>query len=191
MKPLGSAASVIAAMREDAAAELERIEREADERIAALEKEPGAETLLPDREERIAAALRAAREAAAREDLEDSRGALLARERWFEQAAEEGRKLLAAAPDRAPVLFALARDALECLPPGARTLHVAPEDVRFFDAGALERLEAALGEPAAIDGGCIARSGRLSADNSFSGRARRLEGRIRVSLGKLYAEGKA
>jgi vacuolar-type H+-ATPase subunit E/Vma4 len=186
VKTLGSTASVIAAMREDAAAELERIEGEAHGRIAALEAAPDGPAVAPGREERIAAALRAAREAAAREDLEDARAALLARERWFAQVTEAGRTLLDARPDRRAVLASLAREAFDALPPGPRTLHLSPCDVAFADETLLAG--ATLGEPVAIAGGCIARCGSVSADNSFEERARRLEEKVRSALGKLYAE---
>ena len=183
MKTLGSPASVLAAMREDGAAEVERIEHETLVETARLAESGQAEIVAPDREEKLAAASREARERIAREDWDDARAALEARERWMQRAAEEGRKLLTT--DR-ETLKLLASEALQRLPKGPCTLHVSrstPVDDALLRELGLER-----GEPVEISGGCIVRSTQsaLSVDNSFEERARRFQVQLRAALGKAY-----
>ena len=189
MKPAGSAASVLATLRDDAQGEIERIEKEAE---AALAKSAGGETGTAepaDRADRLAAAARQRRDHLAREDWEDRRVALRLREEWIGQVIEEGRKLLDAPgnPERRRALIrALADEALRRLPPGDRcTISVAARDAALLDAELLgDRLVA--GPAAPIRGGCIVRAGNLVVDNSLEERERRFEAEWRAALAKAY-----
>lgn len=189
MKPVGSAPSVLATMRDDAQAEIDRIEQEAEAAAARSAGDEPATMEPPDREERLAAAARQRRERLAREDWEDRRVALELRERWIGEVIEEGRKLLEArgnAKQRRALLRALADEALRRLPAGDRfTLSVAAQDVDLLDAELLgERLVA--GPPVPIRGGCIVRAANLVVDNSLEERERRFEAEWRAALAKAY-----
>lgn len=191
MKTIGSPAAVLAAIREDANVEAERIEKEAEQEASRLAQEGTAAVEVPDREERLAAAARGIRERLAREDYGDSRAALEAREQWMREAAGEGRKLLLAPQPREvrrALLVQLAREALQRLRGEKCTLHVAPGDQDLIDDALLEELGVARGAPADISGGCIVRSasGKVSLDNSLEERARRFDTALRAALGKVY-----
>ncbi|MGZ6126422.1 MAG: V-type ATP synthase subunit E family protein [Myxococcales bacterium] len=189
MKPAGSAASVLATLRDDAQAEIERIEQEAEAAVtksALLESGTGEPA---DRADRLAAAARQRRDRLAREDWEDRRVALGLREEWIGQVIQEGRKLLEEPGDlgrRRALLRALADEALRRLPPGDRcTISVAARDADLIDAAFLgDRLVA--GPAAPIRGGCIVRSANLVVDNSLEERERRFEAEWRAALAKAY-----
>ncbi len=189
MKPVGSAASVLATMRDDAQAEIDRIDQEAEAAVARSAQAEPAAGEPADREERLAAAARQRRERLAREDWEDRRVALELREQWIGQVIGEGRKLLEApeSPEqRRELIRALAAEALRRLPAGDRcTISVAARDAGLLDADFLgERLVA--GPPAAIRGGCIVRAANLVVDNSLEERERRFEAEWRTALAKAY-----
>ena len=191
MKALGSVQSVLAAIREDAGAEIERVEKDAEAESARLGAEEARAVEAKDREERLAAASRAAREKLAREDSRDARAALEAREQWMAQAAELGRALLLAPQPleaRRALLTALVREARERLCGESCVIHVAPRDQDLLDDSLLAELAVTRGPPAGIAGGCILRSasGKLSLDNSFEERARRFDASLRAALGKVY-----
>ena len=183
MKTLGSPQALLAAMREDGDAELERIEQEAQAQMARLDAQARGEIEAPDREERLAAAAREQRERLAREDWNDARSALEAREQWMQRAAVEGRKLLRTPPE---TLRALAIEALQRFPGEPCTLHVARDTA--VDPALLEELKLSAGEPVDIAGGCVVRSkvSPLSVDNSYGERAHRFEAQLRAALGKVY-----
>lgn len=191
MKPAGSPGSVLAAIREDAGAELERVEQECEAEMARLSAAEEPEVEVPDREERLAAASREARELLAREDYADARAALEAREEWMRKAARAGEALLLAPrplEERRALLLQLAREALQRLPGNGYVLHLAPRDEGLLDDAMLAELGVTRGAPVDISGGCILRAvrGKVSLDNSFEERARRFEAVLRAALGKVY-----
>jgi vacuolar-type H+-ATPase subunit E/Vma4 len=203
MKALGSPAAVVAAVRDDAGAEVERLERESRAALARLAAEEAAEpAAIPERESRLATARREARELLAREDLLDAREALEAREAWIVEAVAEGRRLLAEpvpAAERRADLARLAREGIDRLPGDAFDVIVAPSDAALLDerwAGALAPGRAArvVAEAGISPGGCLVRSpdGKVSFDDTLEARARRFEVAWRTALGALYqAAGKA
>lgn len=189
MKPAGSAASVLATMRDDAQAEIERIEQEAEAAVSKAARDETGTAEPADRADRLAAAARQRRDRLAREDWEDRRVALRLREEWIGQVIEEGRKLLEEPGDlsrRRALLRTLADEALRRLPPGDRcAISVAARDAELLDADFLgERL--AKGPPASIRGGCIVRAANLVVDNSLEERERRFEAEWRAALAKAY-----
>jgi vacuolar-type H+-ATPase subunit E/Vma4 len=189
MKILGSAASVLASMRDEAQGEIERVEQEAEAAVARSKVDEPEVTEALDRAEKVAAAGRRRRERLAREDWEDRRAALQLREEWIAQVIEEGRRLLEGAGEgeaRRALLRALAEEALRRLPPGDRcSISLAERDLPLLDAAFLgDRLVA--GPPAPIRGGCIVRSANLVVDNSLEERERRFEAEWRTALAKAY-----
>lgn len=188
MKPLGSAASVLASMRDEAQGEIERIEQEADATVAKWTREEPGSTEAPDRSDRLAAAARQRRERVAREDWEDRRVALELREEWIRAVIEEGRKALEAGSpqERLALLRATAEEALRRIPAGQRcTISVAARDLDLLDeeflAGRMTR-----GPPAEIRGGCIVRAANMVVNNSLEERERRFEAEWRAALAKAY-----
>lgn len=188
MKPQGSAAAVLAMMRDDAAIEVDRIEREAETAAARIATDEAAVPgVAADREARLAAAARERRDRLARAESEDRRASLDLREAWIRKVVAGGRKLLEDPEPRAgrrAALEKLVREALERLPPGDRVISVCAADADLLDAGLLAG--AAVGPPAPIRGGCIARCGNLTVDNSFDERERRLEPQWRAALARMY-----
>ena len=198
MRLAGSAASVVEALRDEAAAEIEALERSTEEEIrrlrAAAEEEPP-----PDAggEARLQAARREAAERLARDDLADRRGALEERERWIARAAALGQERLAQIGDtaeRRELLARLAREALASLPGDSFRISVSPADAPLIDAdwqravaGPSRRLAVSSEAPPAA-GGCLActEDGRVSFDNGFAARARRFEAAWRAELARVF-----
>lgn len=206
MKTLGSVAAVVDAVQADVQAELERLERESRQEMERLEREAPPESSA-DRELRVGAARREAREILAREDAADRRGSLEARERWMRRAVEEGERTLRSETDetkRRKRLLFWAEEALHELfsveaRPGSAGYEVvvSQADVPLLDAAFHVRLAAATGLPTdalataaseTFDGGCVVRTrdGRVSFDNSVAARARRLESAWRPALAAIY-----
>lgn len=198
MKPLGSVAAVIAAIREDAAVEVDGIIRQADADVAGLRAEDAAHLItFPEGDMQIAAARERSRSRLAQEDWLDTRAAIDEREAWLARAVDLGRQRLddAAAPAvRRQRLARLTKECLERLPLGALELIVSAGDASLLD----DSWRAALMSPAEllsltvvpgnVDGGCIVRTadGRASFDNSYPARADRLRTAWRAALAKLY-----
>ena len=112
MQTLGSPASVIAAIREDAVAEAERLRETTAAELAAIRAEAASFTVaIADREERLQTARRAAEERLARQEWEGRRAAIEQREAWI------GR-VIATARERFAITDALVQDARSHLPPG-------------------------------------------------------------------------
>jgi len=174
MQPLGSLQAVCAAVREDAAAEVERIAKDGAAQLPPVENGPA----LPpeERAARLAAARRAARERLAAEDLADTRAALEARERWIAEVVARGMTLAEAPEARRARLSRLVREA--SLPPGARVVSVAPAD--------LPLVAGAVADAALTPGGVRISSGRLTVDESLEARARRSEREWRAALGRIW-----
>jgi vacuolar-type H+-ATPase subunit E/Vma4 len=199
MKGLGSVAAVVAAILEEADAEVDAVDREAAAAIAALPPAPG-DDAAPEDAAAIAAARERARLAVAHEDWEDARAALSDREAWVTRAIEVGRcRLLTldAVAVRRDQLAALAREAIDRLPEGPVEVLVAECDVALLDddwkkatfgSGEGARVSIAVG---AIEGGLIARAagGRVQFDNTWPARAERFHAAWRSALADLYEKG--
>ena len=200
MKPLGSVAAVIAAIREDATAEAEAVEVRAQsegERIRTLETSDV--VTLPDRESRLAAARQHAQSRLAQEDWEDTRDAVADREEWLARAVELGQTYLAEREDdqsRRDRLAAWAREGLSRLPGRVCEVVVSEADATALGsewpcdvAHAAGRDEVKIVE-GPLDGGCILRTpdGRASFDNTYAARTRRFQAAWRSALAQLYEQ---
>ena len=197
MRLAGSPESVVEAVRDEAAAEIEALDRATEDRIrrlqAAEEEEPSSD---PRAAVLLSAARREAAETIAREDLADRRGSLEERERWMEKAAAEGAARLARAGEDGPrreLLLRLALEAIESLPGDAFEICVLPADVALCDetwrrqvAGASRKVTVR-GDDPPEGGGCSVRTadGRVSFDNGFAARARRFEAAWRAALSRI------
>lgn len=158
MQTIGSVESVMAAIRDDAGADVERIEKTAAGDIANIRKM--AEDFTPPGDEsglKTAAARRNA-ELLAQAQWEGQRRFIEQRERWIAEVIAAAAPLLANAS--ADDLAALEREARAVA--GDRTCEPAP------------------------GGGCIVRGKNVVFDNSFKERARRFEPQWRKALAELY-----
>lgn len=162
MQPMGSVESVIAALRDDAAAELEQLRARTEQEIARIRGLPVAASDRGERERRIAAAHRRNEEMLAQAEWEERRRIMEAREEWIGRAVARGKELLAALDGerREAVNARLIAEARASLP----------------------------GEPDEITtgSGCIVRCGSVVFDNSFEERSRRLEHVWRKELAEMY-----
>ena len=158
MQTIGSVESVVAAIRDDAAAEVERLEKAATGEIRDIRRladdftPPGDETGLE------AAAAHRNAERIAQAQWEGQRRFIEQRERWIAE-------VIAAA---APLLANASADELAALEREARAI---------AGDGACE---------SAPGGGCIVRGKNVVFDNSFKERARRFEPYWRKALAELY-----
>jgi vacuolar-type H+-ATPase subunit E/Vma4 len=164
MHTVGSLASVVAAIHEDAAAECERIREALAAELASIaEERDAAEVTIADREARIAAARRENEERIARQEWEGRRASIEQREAWLQRVAEIAQERFAreeaADGTRAE---ALVREARARLPAGA---HEVTRNGR---------------------GGCVVTVGNVAYDNTFDARVRRLESEWRGVLAELY-----
>lgn len=196
MKPLGSLAALLAAVRDDGAAEAEAIAREADTAVARITGDAAGCPAPAGDDAALAAARDRARVRMSQEDWDDTREALAEREEWIAKAVSLGTKQLR---ERQPAehtlaeLAALAREAITRLPPGAIDIVVSEADARLLDGewraavspADPDRVSIVTGR---VEGGCIARSadGRASFDNTYAARADRLQAAWRAELAELY-----
>ena len=192
MKAWGSAAALIAALRDDAAAEIERMEREA---ASALETLRGTQTIAaapPGADARLTVARRLAIDREADEDWQDVVSAMTDRDAWIADVVRRGCTTLAAAPDAAGWTESLAREALAALA-GEQCVLTVPADL----VGPLEARRAAIEgrsgkritiQKGTLTAGCIARTsdGRITFDNSLDARTRRTQTVWRAILAKAY-----
>lgn len=196
MKLLGSPAAVIAATAAEAEADLAEIERESEASAAELALAPpearGGEA---ERRARIDAARREVVGVLAHEDWLDVREAIEAREAWVARVVALGTERLAhGGGSPTEVIFRLATEALERLPGEACEVVVSPADVADLadDLGARLARAANKQEVRIVEGdvrgGCRVRStdGRVSFDNSFDARSRRLEPVWRAALAEIH-----
>lgn len=161
MQTLGSPASVVAAIREEGDAEVERIQETAAAELATIATETASVNVaIVDREERLATARRSTEERVAKQEWEGRRAVMQQRETWIQRVvtkAQEGW-----GPSSAETLDALVREARSRLPDGSCEVIASPR------------------------GGCIVKIGDLSFDNSFEARSRRLEPEWRSALSGMY-----
>lgn len=161
MQTLGSPASVVAAIREEAEAEVERIQELTATELAAMKAEATATSVvIVDRDTRVTAARRETEERIARQEWEGRRAVMQQREQWIQRVVAEAQARWSVTSGEA--LDALVREAKSRLPDGPCEVIVGPR------------------------GGCVVRSGDLSFDNTFEARARRLESEWRSALSGMY-----
>ena len=186
MQTLGSVASVIVAIRDEAAAQIEQIAAKAGEQNRELQL-PGPPAEIPDRHQQIAAALKRNAEALAQEEWESRRRLIEQREEWIARVVERGNEILRLSGE--DVLQRLTREALELVAGERVELIVSERDRARIDeawCGAISSRLVLAPETAPISGGCILRSGAIVFDNSFEERGRRLEPRWRSTLAAMY-----
>ena len=161
MQTLGSPASVVAAIREDGDAEVERIRELAAAELASIAAEAATmDVAIGDRDERLAAARRWNEERVARQEWEGRRAVMQQRETWIQRVVAKAQD--GWSPSSAEALDALVREARSRLPEGTCEVIAGPR------------------------GGCVVRIGDLSFDNSFEARSRRLEPEWRSALSGMY-----
>ena len=198
MKPLGSIEALVAAVRDDAAAEAEALNAAAAAKEAAITADPlSCPPHAGDERRALAVARDRARVRVSQEDWNDARETVAQREEWIQRVVAEGSKQLQerlAAADARAALAVLAREAISRLPAGPIELAVAEADAPLLDrdwcatisptgnAGDLRIVSER------ITGGCISRSadGRASFDNSYEARIERLQALWRAALADLY-----
>jgi vacuolar-type H+-ATPase subunit E/Vma4 len=202
MKALGSPAAVVAAIREEADAEVERLLRESRAAIARLDEDLAREpVVIPERESRLSSARREARARLAQEDMLDAREALEARELWLGRVREEGWRLLdepAPIADRRAHLAALVVECLPRLPGPAIEVVVGPADACVVDeawarALASDRAVSIVAREGVAPGGCLVQTadGKVTFDDTRETRAKRFDGAIRAALGAIYKDADA
>ncbi|HYK04102.1 MAG TPA: hypothetical protein VE974_20275 [Thermoanaerobaculia bacterium] len=156
MQALGSPASLIAAIREDAAAEAERIQEATANELASIRaEEASSDVAIADREERLAVARRDNEERIAKQEWEARRAVIEQREAWI------GR------------VVAKARERWSGLDP-ARVAALVDEARSHLPEGSFQ-----------VDG-CVVTVGNVSFDNSFEARSRRREPEWRSALSGMY-----
>ena len=161
MQTLGSPASVVAAIREDGEAEVERFRESAAVELASIATEAASMNVaIDDREERLAAARRSNEERVARQEWEGRRAVMQQRETWIERVVAKAQEGWGTSP--AAALEVLVREARSRLPDGDCDVVASPR------------------------GGCVVTIGDLSFDNSFEARSRRLEPEWRSALSGMY-----
>lgn len=179
MQALGSPASVIAAIREDAEAEAERLHESAEEEVSAIRAETAsADVSIADREERLAAARRTNAERVARQEWEGRCAVIAQREQWLQRVVAKAQETWGSGD--ADQLHALIREARARMPSGVCEVAVSAGDrqrISVPDANV---------SVASIAGGCIVTVGDVSFDNSFEARSRRFEPEWRSALSGMY-----
>lgn len=193
MTAWGSAAALVAALRDDAAAERERRERESAAALAALPGEAvaGADSAVAG-SDRLDAVRRAVAEADAAEDWADTVSATADRDAWIAAIALEGRRAITAAPEVQRWLEALTREAVAALPGDACVVALPAPLVAGAEAwrAAVEHDSGKrlVFESASLAAGCTARTpdGRVAFDNTIEARERRAWARWRTAVARIY-----
>ena len=193
MRAWGSAASVIAAIVDDAAAQIERLDREADEE-KERRRAVHAQAPLIDPEPPLALARRNAAELDLEQDWQDALADARDRDEWIATVIEAGRSAVVAAGDVVPWTGALVIEAVRHLPGCATAVVTVPAAVlRVTGDDWREALEAKTGrplilEPGSFAAGCIARTGdgRVSFDNRLEAREARTASEWRAALVHRY-----
>jgi len=161
MQTLGSPASVVAAIREDGDAEVERIRENAAAELKTIAAESASvDVAVGDREQRLAAARRENEERVAKQEWEGRSAVMQQRETWIQHVVAKAQERWG--PSTAEALDVLVREARSRLPDGNCEVIAGPR------------------------GGCIVRIGDLSFDNTFEARSRRLEPEWRSALSGMY-----
>jgi len=175
MQTFGSAASVVAAIREEAAAEVEKIEQTTSAEVAGINEEAKTKSVvIADRDEQLSAARRANQERLAQREWDGRRAVIEQREAWIVRVLARAHELWRGG-DRSQ-LQTLMREAVALL--GDEHCEIA---VAAIDRETIEKAKLA-----DIAGGCIVTAGDIVFDNSFEARARRLEAQWRNALAGMY-----
>ena len=178
MQSLGSPASVIAAIREDAEAEAERLRESTESEVSAIRSEAGSMNVaIADRDERLVAARRANAERIAAQEWAGRRAVIEQREQWMQLVVAKAQEGWTCDGDQ---LHALIREARARMPAGVCEIAVSAADRQRI------RVPDAKVSVAPIAGGCIVTVGDVSFDNSFEARSRRLEPEWRSALSGMY-----
>ena len=179
MQSLGSPASVIAAIREDAEAEAERLRDSTESEVSAIRAEAAStDVAIADRDERLAAARRRNAERIAAQEWEGRCAVIAQREQWMQRVVARAQEAWATCD--VDQLHALVREARARMPAGVCEIAVSAADrerISVPDANV---------SVAPIAGGCIVTIGNVSFDNSFEARSRRLEPEWRNALSGMY-----
>jgi vacuolar-type H+-ATPase subunit E/Vma4 len=196
----GSIEAVVAAVQEDANAEVEKIERDLAAAITrARDEDAGLPVVVPDADPRISRARRQTHDRIAAEEAADHQSALRDRETWIAQAVTEGQRRLLAldvATTRAD-LIRLAREAIDRMPDQALELLVSPARADLLDAATRDEIMTAPGKtiarvtlsPNVGSGGCIVQTidERIRYDNTYAARCRRFASIWRARLGEVWS----
>ena len=186
MQTLGSAASVVAAIREEAAADVDRIEQMSATETADLQSAAANATItIADRSERLAMARRRIASDLASAEWEGRRAVIEQRETWIASVVKRATE--AWRNDR-DALLALARASLASLPDGPCDVVIGGNaDARFRDdlASASGRPQLTVSATPAMNG-CVASCGDVTFDNTIEARARRHETEWRAAISRLY-----
>jgi vacuolar-type H+-ATPase subunit E/Vma4 len=198
MNTLGSVAAVIAAIREEAAAELDRLARQAATSRAALSIERDRPVDIADRDRRLAEARARAQRNEDDESWQDTLDDLQDRDRWIARVAAAARASLTSgvAADWTRAWMAeLVCEAARALPAGACTIVVPAARLELFDDRWRAQLEARTGralavEAGALAAGCVVRLADrpIAYDNSLDARERRMLAEWRSALARVYDE---
>lgn len=194
MKAWGSTGSVIAAIADDAASEIERLERAADETIARRRATQAVVPAPVDPGPRLAMARRGAAELDLEQDWQDALAAARDRDEWIAAVIDAARPALATARDVVPWTAALVVEAVRQLPPGASVIVAVPAAILLAtDDAWRSALESRTGrslvfEKGSFTAGCTVRTGdgRVSFDNRLDARAARMSTEWRTALVRRY-----
>jgi len=183
MQTLGSAASVVASIHEDADAEVQRIEETTAAELASIRRE--AETVsiaIADREEQLSSARRINEERVARQEWDGRRAVISQRETWLWRVVAKAQQMWTGGDreTRRAHLNALIGEALSRMPASGCEIALSPHDRDLIDPRDMRITIKPIG------GGCIASTGNVTFDNSFEARARRLEPEWRNALSGMY-----
>jgi len=191
MTAWGSAAAVIAALRDDAAVEGERMRREAE---AALKgRQAGIDTAASaEHDGHLGKVRRDLAEASSAAEWEDTAAAATDRDAWIDAVAAEGRRRLASDGGAASWLRARLTESVRAVPGPSAVVTVPAAHVPAASA-LREEIEAASGKQITIEagtlaGGCVARTpdGRVTFDNSVEARERRARSEWRAAVARCY-----
>ena len=180
MAIVGSVDAVTAAIRDEANAELERVNARRDEEIARLRELPPP-AAPGERERLIAAAQRRNAELLAQMEWEEKRGVIEQREQWIARVIRRGNEILAGddLETRRKTLARCVREATASVRGDAAAIHVAAADRPLLEG-------VTTGEAVPVSGGCIVRLKDLVCDNSYEARAQRFEPIWRRALAAMY-----
>jgi vacuolar-type H+-ATPase subunit E/Vma4 len=197
MKTLGSVAAVVAAIREEANAEIERLEHETAAEIASLAR-PHTAAPGPESDPRIEAARGRAREEDSQEEWNAGLQDLQDRERWMNAVVAAGRQAFAGTSDQPGarrLIGALVMEAVAHLPAGACVVVVPAAIAAGLDEGWRGEMSARIGrqltvESGSLAAGCIVRLADrpMAYDNSLEARERRTQVEWRAALARVYAD---
>jgi vacuolar-type H+-ATPase subunit E/Vma4 len=197
MRAWGSAAAVAAAVRDDASAERERLERETAAALDGLTRSiaaPSAAVASSAGGDRLEVVRRAAGEAEAAEDWEDTVSAASDRDAWITAVAAEGRRAIATGPAARAWLERVTREAVAELPGDACVVTIPATQLadaeRWCGSVGADLEKSIRLEAGNISAGCIARTpdGRVTFDNTVEARERRARTEWRTAIACLYDE---